>query len=416
MKCALAIVSMLASLSLLGAPAAVHVTTENNATCDIGTYPAASLLLPYFEVDATAPPASAVNTVFTVINTSRFPQIVHVTIWTDLGFPVLNYPMFLTGYDTQSTSMYEVIARGNVPLTSPGWSNGSASADNGANPNFLEDNLCNMVGGTVTRELRLRNQRLLTTGVGDGGCRVGREHANASGYVTVDVVNSCAKIDPTQPEYWTKLILFDNVLTGDYERVNPNVTTGNYAGGSPMVHIRAVPEGGPAGEVAQVPFPYTFYDRYLPADARKMDRRQPLPSVFAARFIEGGSTGFRTNLMVWREGLTGATREECVYTKNESMPVRSIVRFDEHENASMAASTLVLPSTSATSSISNAFPVISAGDLGGWFWISLDNSSGRGRASQNWVTVQMYAEGRYGVDFDATWLANGCTSALPASP
>jgi hypothetical protein len=32
------------------------------------------------------------------------------------------------------------------------------------------------------------------------------------------------------------------------------------------------------------------------------------------------------------------------------------------------------------------------------------------------VIVQMYAEGRYAVDFDATWLANGCTLTPPITP
>ncbi len=406
---------VLASLAVTVSMMAAHVTTENNAGCDIGAYPAATLLLPYFEVDTQSSASSAVNTVFTVINTSAEPQIVRVTIWSDFGFPVLSFPMFLTGYDVQSLSMYEMVARGNVPVTYSGLPPGAASAENNSNPNFLEDNQCDRTGGTMSNEIRERLQRMLITGAGDSGCRVGRQHKYASGYVTVDVVNSCAKTTPIEPSYWTDTILFDNVLTGDYERINPNVTTGNYAGGTPLVHLRAVPEGGPAGVLPQVPFPYTFYDRYLPAEARKMDRRQPLPAVFAARFIEGGSTGFQTNLMIWREGVTGATRDECAYAKNEKLPVRAIVRFDEHENATTASNAVTLPPSSATSSVASAFPALAAGDVGGWFWISLDNGA-KGRPSQNWITVQMYAEGRYGVDFDATWLANGCTAAIPPSP
>jgi len=63
------------------------------------------------------------------------------------------------------------------------------------------------------------------------------------------------------------------------------VTTGNYAGGNPMVHLRAVPEGGPPGALGGVAvatnLPFTFYDRYTTGFARTIDRRQPLPSVFA---------------------------------------------------------------------------------------------------------------------------------------
>src|SRR5437764_15134052 len=88
-----------------------------------------------------------------------------------------------------------------------------------------------------------------------------------------------------------------------------------------------------------VAFPYTLYDRYTPLGARKMDRRQPLPSVFAARWIEGGPTGFQTNLTVWREGITGTTKVQCDYAKNKnlSVPRTMLVRFDEHENATASA-------------------------------------------------------------------------------
>ena len=72
----------------------------------------------------------------------------------------------------------------------------------------------------------------------------------AVGYVTVDVVNSCSKASPLDPEYYAKTLLFDNVLTGDYERVMPDKAVGNYAGGNPLVHIRAIPEGGPAGSIS----------------------------------------------------------------------------------------------------------------------------------------------------------------------
>jgi hypothetical protein len=76
-----------------------------------------------------------------------------------------------------------------------------------------------------------------------------------------------------------------------------------------------------------------------------------------------------------------------------------------------AASPILPPSTSA--------------DVAGWIWMNLDNGAGTGkpgspyssrRPSQNWVIVQMYAEGRYAVDFDATSIVNGCTVAPPTEP
>src|SRR6266550_1707987 len=74
--------------------------------------PAATLLLPYFEVDAYAPIGSGPTTLFTITNTSRYPQIAHVTLWTDWAFPVLGFNLFLTGYDVQAINLYDVIVRG----------------------------------------------------------------------------------------------------------------------------------------------------------------------------------------------------------------------------------------------------------------------------------------------------------------
>ena len=76
--------------------------------------------------------------------------------------------------------------------------------------------------------------------------------------------------------------------------INPNSSTGNYASGNPLVHIRAIPEGGAAGTVVATNLPYTFYDRYTPRTTPAMDRRQPLPAAFTARYIQGGTAAFRT--------------------------------------------------------------------------------------------------------------------------
>ena len=426
--CPVAWLTLLALLFALTAGAA-EISTDNNASCDIGPYPAATLLLPYFEVDIHAPTTTAVNTIYTVVNTSKYPQIVRSTIWTDLGYPVAWFDSFLTGYDLLSVSLYEVIARGRFPMTTADTTPGSASAANSANPNMRVDKFCSQFSGSVIIDPALsRLQRQLTDGWRDDpDCPVGTKHAHAIGYVTVDVINSCSVVSPFDAEYWTQVLLYDNVLTGEYVRINPDPESGNYAGANPLVHIRAIPEGGAAGTTPAVSFPYTFYDRYTPVGARKMDRRQPLPSTFAARWIEGGPTGFQTNLTVWREGVTGPTKSACDYAKNKDLPVSktTVIRFDEHENATANAADMASPSSAAIPTTSSFFPPLSpAGDKGGWMWMSLDNGAGRAensaysirRPSQNWIIVQMYAEGRYAVDFDATWLANGCTLTPPIAP
>src|SRR4051794_34608199 len=86
-------------------------TTNNDDSCDIGVAPAATLLLPYFEVDVTN---RTQTTLFTITNVSRFSQIAHVTVWTDFSFPVLDFNVFLTGYDVQGINMLDILTTGTV--------------------------------------------------------------------------------------------------------------------------------------------------------------------------------------------------------------------------------------------------------------------------------------------------------------
>src|SRR5258708_23111884 len=86
-------------------------TTNNDDACDISTAPAATLLLPYFEVDFVSTAATARTTLFTITNTSRVPQIAHVVLWTDWSFAALDFNIFLTGYAVQSINLYDVFNR-----------------------------------------------------------------------------------------------------------------------------------------------------------------------------------------------------------------------------------------------------------------------------------------------------------------
>lgn len=419
MKRVLALLCLCVAPAILPTSAQTTYTVDNNASCDIGYYPAATLLLPYFEVDVNAQATTALSTTFTLVNTSKLPQIGRATVWTDMGYPIFWFNVFLTGYDAQSISLYEVLARGRLPVTGPSMTPGRASATNLANPYTLQNTLCDSISGTISPPVLQRIQSALTTGIRDSGeCPVGTAHKNAIGYLTVDVVNSCSDASPLDAKYWSDVLLYDNVLTGEYIRINPDPNSGNYAGANPLVHIRAIPESGPAGASVATPFPYTFYDRY----AHRGDRRQPLPSVFSARYIEGGATSFLTNLTIWREGVATASKDPCDFAANAKLALRhaNVVRFDEHENATAIAGDGSTPAAILLPSTASILPPPSgAGDHGGWFWLSLDSGAMGGamkRPSQNWVIVQMYAEGRYGVDFDATFLANGCTVTAPAAP
>ena len=450
-------------------------STNNDDTCDIGVTPAATLLLPYFEVDVNAAlPGTGETTLWTVTNVSRAPQIAHVTVWTDWSFPVLDFNIFLTGYDTQSIDMFDVLVRGIVAPGGPGTSSTSKTispvgtgvngqgvpAANTANPNIigssvLAGGVCsgtNLPGG-LPPTLVAAVRTALTTGLYNpqsGGCgnvRVGGTHDRAVGYVTIDVANTCSTNLPDNPDYIATELLFDNVLIGDYQQVNGAPAIGNFAQGNPLVHIRAVPEGGPAGSNPGTNLPYTFYDRYTSDANPRFDRRQPLPATFAARWLQGGTSQFETDYKIWREGLTFGTQSCGEADDNSNLPIADVVRFDERENAfALGGGQTIcspceappgqgLPETSRTN-IGNAsiFPSVTTSDVAGWTYLNLNNGGSTGyssggvrggantnfapqgsntitRPSQNWVIVSMRAQGRYSVDFDAAWLGNGCSAA-----
>jgi hypothetical protein len=449
--------SILLLLATTSAFGATPSTVNNDDSCDVTVGPAATLLLPYFEVDFTN---RTQDTLFTITNVTRVPQIAHVTVWTDWSYPVLNFNIYLTGYDVQGISMQQVLigtvaqANGTGPTTAQSPL-GALSAGFTANPNFAGGGAsinCGSQPGALNPALVAAVRSALTTGVynpgGAAACpnRVGGTHANAIGYITVDVVASCTNRLSTDPLYYTNDLLFDNVLIGDYQHLGPaptGTTATSFDGVSnAMVHIRAIPEGGGVGSNVANTLPYTFYDRYTPASRRAIDRRQPLPSTFAARFIQGGPAAYRTNVNIWREGMDSGSCGDA--GSSAMMDVAEIVRFDEHENAStLGSDSLVshprLPPTSATSSSDPSYPAMLSSDFGGWFYLNLNNGGSMTysathdglaplgstttvgpRPSQNWVTVTMFGTqgggNRLAAEFDAASLGNGCSpAAFPSS-
>lgn len=437
--------SVAAANSSLASPS----TANNDDSCDIGLAPAATLLLPYFQVDLGGDAQTSHTTVFTVINVSAYPQIARVTVWTDWAYPAYMFSLFLTGYDVKSVDLRELLVRGLLP-TKPSPL-GRFSQPNYSNPNLRlsPSQDCGARIPHIPQAVLDDVRSFLTTGSATGtsvscaaatgqSVHVGSDHGpnTAAGYVTIDVVANCSATLPTSPGYFTTDLLFDNVLIGDYQIVDPSGTANGYAGGSPLVHIRAIPEGGLPGSIVPTSLPYTFYDRLTASGAtpRTIDRRQPLPSAFAARWIDGGPTSFETTYAIWREATNGPDAACADYAANDNMPVAEIVRFDERENAAVLGRTVAanerrgLSAASLTPPYSAKFPLLYTTDFGGWAYLNLSNggapsysaarpgfASGdntRG-VSQNWVVVNMFAEDRYGVASDANWLGNGCSPPLP---
>src|ERR1700730_8722820 len=102
-----------AALGLILVGLLALVAPASAVICTIDAVPAATLLLPYFEVDLNNP--NGLTTLFSVNNASATAILVHVVIWSDLSVPVLDFNIYLTGYDVQSVNLRDIIVHGKLP-------------------------------------------------------------------------------------------------------------------------------------------------------------------------------------------------------------------------------------------------------------------------------------------------------------
>jgi hypothetical protein len=395
------------SLAIPLAAANAPSTTANDDSCDLSVMPAATLLLPYFEVDFRQNQSE--TTVLTITNVTNTAQIARVTLWTDRSYPVINFNVYLTGYDTLRLNLFDLIARGIIaPDLGTGVSISPEGPYSGPNPG-IDVTSCDELPGQIPFVFVNRMRSAFTTGTIPAlgslpACpNAGGVHTNAVGYATIDVVKNCGFLFATDAGYVENELAFENALTGDYEQINP--TTGVEAS-NPLVHIRAIRKESNG----KTKLPRTFYSRYRNGDTS--DARQPLPSTFAGRWVDEASK--QTSYKIWREGTTGAGAACADYAANGAIPVSEIVVFDEEENIEGATTSATLPET-ALVSIDDAtvFPR-TGGATAGWTYFNLDNDAVGGKATQNWVVISNRGANRAS-DNDAAALGNGCTPATATS-
>ena len=99
---------------LLAASALIWTGHAHAIVGAIDTVPSATLLLPYFEADLGNPNGG--QTVMRMSNSSATAMLTHLTLWTDLGVPTLQFDMYLDGYDSVDLD-FRLLFQGIVPQT-----------------------------------------------------------------------------------------------------------------------------------------------------------------------------------------------------------------------------------------------------------------------------------------------------------
>jgi hypothetical protein len=400
--------------------------------CTIDEVPAATLLLPYFDVDLGNP--NGETTLFSINNASATAVLAHIVVWSDLSVPVLDFNIYLTGYDVQTINLGDILRNGVLPRTaSAGQDPGDTISPKGQ---FSQDiNFASCSGLLPPPNLPsnfVRHLQLSLTGQSSpvlGNRCAGRNLGDnvARGYITVDTVNSCTLLFPGDPGYFgaggTGIATNQNVLWGDYFYVNPGA---NFADGNPLVHIEASatnPQTSTSGQ-------YTFYGRYDGFTAA--DNREPLSTSFAVRYLNGGVFSGGTDLIVWRDSKVNQTAFTCPAQQGRPswypLGQEGIVIFDEQEQPQVPQTFPVspqppqsgitpFPAEAQSTHVGGAdFPV--PFDFG-WLYLDLNTTVAAAgsvppedpAAAQAWVTARMTAQGRFSVGFDAVQLDSACTAS-----
>jgi hypothetical protein len=398
--------------------------------CATDNVPAATLLLPYFEV--ALDDANGVQTLFSINNASATAVLAHVVVWSDLSVPVLDFNIYLTGYDVQTINLRDIFVNGTLPRTA---SDGQDPTDTiSPQGDFSQDiNFASCTGQLPPPSLpasfstHLQNSLTGQSSTILGNRCAGRNLGDriARGYVTVDTVNNCTLRFPGDAGYFgaggTGDVTNQNILWGDYFYVNSGQ---NFAQGETLVHI----EADATNPETSVPGEYTFYGRYVAWTA--IDNREPLATNFAVRYINGGIFNGGTDLLVWRDSKVNQGAFTCPATSGVRptwfpLGQEGIVIFDEQENPDVPSTFPISPQP-PESSISpfpaeaqrtavdgDAFPV--PFDFG-WLYLNLNTTVAAAgsnppedpAAAQAWVTATMDAEGRFSVGFDAITLDDAC--------
>ncbi|MDP9121321.1 MAG: hypothetical protein M3O15_08125 [Acidobacteriota bacterium] len=392
--------------------------------------PAATLLLPYFEVDLNDP--NGLTTLFSVNNAAAGAVLTHVVVWSDLAVPVFSWNVYLTGYDVQTINLRDVLVNGSFPQTAAtGQDPLDRISPKGVFSQDIDFASCQAVlpppavpaSFLSAVQLALTGKASPLTGNLCAGQALGDNLAR--GYITVDTVNSCTPRLPGDPGYFvaggTGDATNQNQLWGTWSIVN---TAQGYAAGSNLVAIEA-DATNPATSTADR---YTFYGRYDGWSAA--DNREPLATGFASSFVAGGAFAGETDLIVWRDPKVAQTPFPCParvgtpawYPLSEET---GFLIFDENEHLAVTTGFPIGPPQPLQPSFPAATQKVRVNGAAlpvpfnfGWMFLDLNtapvaagvNPPADAKAAQAYVIAVKARSGHFAVTADAHRLDSACSA------
>ena len=393
---------------------ALAASPSHAAICALDPVPAASLLIPYFEVGSDCTVGSPdPTTTFVLTNTSRNSVLARVTVWSNAGVPGLSFDIYLKGYDRQDVDLRRVLCDGWLPSTGAGVLPGPGPLSQPA-VNFTSCNAtANAAGGAPvyggdgaisaadTNALRtgLRGQPLPNS---PGNCiAIPNGRDSAEGYLTIDAVTRCGAISPGAPGFDADLAT-SNVLIASAVLLDNDDNA--------SVHIPAIALEAPGAN--ELGTSTSFYAGNGIASAA---RREPLPGAWQ---VEAGPAGFTdAELIVWRAPPGPGAAFVCtagpswhpLQTANDTgYASRGVFHVLDDGRALATLRLAPFPRRAQRVVAREELPEL-AGVAGGWSWMNL--ASGHTPApfpSQAWVGVVRRSAGRFDVLHAGTPADNGC--------
>jgi hypothetical protein len=371
------------------APAPAHAVVGT-----IDPVPAASLLVPYFEVDLNR--EDGAQTSIRLTNSTATAILAHVTLWSDMGVPTLNFNVYQQGYVTTEIDL-RMVFKGILPNTaSAGQDPTDLISPHGSSSQDINFASCSGIlpyarlpAATITG---LRNAH---TGVAStltaNMCAGSAKGDNiARGFVTIETVNNCTARFPTDVGYF--------INGGNGDATSQNVMTGSViytnkaaslASTEPLVAL----EASPTNPLTDGTGDYTFYGGMLGFTG--VDNREPVFAVSDARYFNSSVGGLRTDLIVWRDPGTKVQPFTCGTTPAPfPLGQRQIMVFDDQENPTSI-------NTSPFGIVAQRVPVSSlTSNVGGHILLNLTRTTnamdpGNNRY-QSYISVQHNQPGTYG--------------------